>query len=699
MIRFMFYIIKTPKFANYIIECFSGYISCLKFKSINILEFMRRNNSIRWNQFIKEISNLIFFWFFGILFFFIYRSLFIYIFRKEVADFLSYKEYVVTLFLGFKFDCTAVAYFMLIPFILTLALSYFGKFGLIRKFRIGCQYVFVILSSFICIITINYYKEFNDQFNNFIFLGLYDDKKAVLQTIIDYYNPMLNLTIFVIVSILGILIFRYYEKGTFIYNILQKVNFKGSRVFLIILSLYLFMACLRGTLTYPPVMRKWAAISVDTFLNKVIINPYRSLKYAYGDFKRLNAINGDNPFIENIDEIYDVDYVTDIIGKKSQGASIDKPKQIFLVIMESYDAWPLMDKYSSFGLSSKLGAIAKKGTHFTNFLPSYNATFYAYGTIAGGIPYNGVNISEIGTMSETYLTSIFKQFNDLGYKTNMFYGGFLSWENIGDFTLHMGCDKIYSGVDVGGKSESGAWGIEDEKLFDMVINNVDTTEYSFNLILTSSYHGPYSVDVDSKGFIYNNREMFPPEMKRYDDGRMNLRELGHLWYGDWAIGRFVDTAEAKFTSSLFAFTGDHFGRRFINHNPDLYERSAVPFILYGKGVSAQKLSTPGSHIDIAPTLVELVAPEGFTYYSFGQSMFASDKKLGIAFEKIIDTDSLYMMQQDGGIAEINLVDYKENQSKTLKHQEEYNKLLGLSWHYIIRGNSIKSKDHQFTHRK
>ena len=220
---------------------------------------MCRNNSVKWNGFIKEISSLIFFWFFGVLFFFIYRSLFIYIFRKEAADFLPYKEYVATLFLGFKFDCTAVAYFMLIPLILTLTLSYFSKFNLIRRIRIGCQYAFVILSSLICIISINYYKEFNDQFNNFVFLGLYDDKKAVFQTIIDYYNPVLNLAIFVIVSMLGVLIFRYYEKRTFIYNILSKINFKGSRILLIILGVYLFMSCLRGTLTHPPVMRKWAA--------------------------------------------------------------------------------------------------------------------------------------------------------------------------------------------------------------------------------------------------------------------------------------------------------------------------------------------------------------------------------------------------------------------------------------------------------
>ena len=360
--------------------------------------------------------------------------------------------------------------------------------------------------------------------------------------------------------------------------------------------------------------------------------------------------------------------------------------------MESYDAWPLMDKYASFGLSDNLKGIANKGTHFTNFLPAYNATFYAYGAITAGIPYNGVNISQLGTMSDQYITSIFSQFKELGYETNMFYGGLLSWENIGEFTTHMGCDKIYSGADTGGKSESGAWGIEDDALFDMVLSNIDSTKYTFNVILTSSYHGPYSVDVDSKGFMYQSRDQFPSEMKKYDDGRMGLKELGHLWYGDWAIGRFIDEAELKYENSLFAFTGDHFGRRFINHNPNLYEQSAVPFILYGKNITAQKLETPGSHIDIAPTLIELIAPSEFTYYSFGSSMFDPSKKWGIGFEKSIDSISLSFMPKDAPVVEINLSDFKETQSNEFKLREEYDKLMGLSWHYIIRGNSLDSKE-------
>lgn len=601
--------------------------------------------------------------------------------------------------MGFKFDCTAVAYFLLIPIITTFILSWYNKFDLIKKIRVVFQYLFVIISTLICLISINYYKEFNDQFNNFVFLSLDDDKEAVLKTIIETYNPIENILLLILISAVGIFLFKYFEKGNRIYGVLKKIQCKIPQLLFLIILLYLTVSCLRGTLTHPPVMRKWAAISRDPFLNKTIINPYRSLKYAYEDYKKLNDIAGDNPYVKDIKSLYSEATVSEVINKKAKGAIIEKPKQIFLVIMESYDQWPLMDEYSSFGLSDNLQRIANKGTHFVNFLPSFNATFYAYGTITAGIPYNGVNISRIGTMSDTYVTSIFQQFKELGYKTKMFYGGFLSWENIGQFTSHMGCDEIYSGIDAGGKSESGAWGIEDEKLFDLVLDHVDTEEYSFNVILTSSYHAPYSVDVKSRGFKYTDREQFPAEIKKYDDGRMSMDEIGHLWYGDWAIGRFMDVAESKYKDGLYAFTGDHFGRRFINHTPNLYECSAVPFILYGKDIPAERNLTPGSHIDIAPTLIELIAPKEFNYYSFGMSMFSEGKRFGVGFDKVIDSDSLYFNTKHSNVKKINLSTLEESESDVFKYQKEYDKLVGLSWHYIIRGDSLSADKNKTLSKK
>jgi phosphoglycerol transferase MdoB-like AlkP superfamily enzyme len=604
---------------------------------------------------------------------------------------LDFGEYFNAFLKGFSFDCTAVSYFLILPLLATIILSPFGKSVIIRNIRVFFQYLFVILSTFICLISINYYREYNDQFNNFLFLGLEDDKKAILNTIVEYYNPVLNSFILIAGIIAGIFIFRFFENKNTIYNQLAKLKSKYAKIGLIAAALACFTMSIRGSVGRVPTIRKWAYVSVDPFLNKTIINPYRSLKYAYTDFKEFNEIDGANPFgEENLRDFYNKNEVAEVIEKTAQGDSlIGKPKQVFLVIMESYDTWPLMDKYLPFGFSKNLYRIAQNGIHFTNFLPAYQATFYAYGTITSGIPYCGVNISRLATMKDRYISSIFEQFKALGYKTNMFYGGFLSWENIGEYTTHLGCENIYSGANAGGKSDSGEWGVEDEKLFDMILQNVNPDEYTFNLVLTSSYHPPYAIDTGKKGFMYKTEADFPEEVKQYYAGGMNMPEMGHLWYGDWAIGQFMDKAEKKYEDALFGFTGDHYGRRFINHSPNLAERSEVPFILYGKGIPPMKSSTPGGHADIAPTLIELIAPAGFRYYSFGSSMLDSTKACGVGFEKVVDRDSLYYQPKDAMVDEISLVDFKEKKNKHFKFEREYKELMRLSWHYTVKGNKLE----------
>ncbi len=650
----------------------------------------------KWNNFIKELSNLIFFWFFGVLFFTVFRINFISIFHKQISDGTNNSEIINVLFTGFKFDCTAVSYFIIIPLILLLVLSSFNKFKLIKATRIILQYLFVILSTIICVVTINYFKEYNDQFNNFIFLALYDDQKAVLNTIVEDFNPILNLVILIVVITAGILIFKVFENKEFIYNKLIKIHFNRSKIVITFITILLFTAGIRGSVTAIPAIRKWSAVSRDGFLNKTVVNPYRSLKYAFQDFNDLNLLDGNNPYIPNeeFENLFTEEKVSDLLLKKAKGATMKKPKQVFLVIMESYDSWPLMDKYLPFNLSSNLNKIAKKGTHYNNFIPGSTSTFNSFGSITVNIPYCGVNIGTLGAIKDPYQTSMFNQFKKLGYEINFYYGGFLSWQKIGEFATYNGVERSFSGVDVEGDLASGNWGVEDEKLFDLVLKHTDSTKYSLNIILTTSYHPPYSVDIYGKGFPYVTKDDFPDEVSEYYDNGMSLDELGHLWYSDKAIGDFVTKAESKYPESIYCFTGDHYGRRFINHQPNLYEKSSVPFILYGKSIPSQVNTTPGTHIDIMPTIIEMIAPKDFEYYSFGTSLLDENKKYGIGYKRVATPEDLYFFPKDKKIEKFNLINQKKTYLDKSNLKDEYNKLMALSWHYIRKGDTIKhvSKD-------
>lgn len=649
---------------------------------------MQDNN--KWQNFLKELSNLLFFWFYSAIFFFVFRLVFITFFHKKITTQFEFSEYFNVFLMGFRFDCTAIAYFLLLPTIALLSLSYFNHFKVIKSIRKIHQFLFVVLSSIICVVTINYFKEYDDQFNNFMFLALYDDQKAVLQTILEYYHPLLNGFILILSILIGLFIFKKFEKKTLIYRTLNSINFKFKKPTFIIVFLLLFVAGIRGSFSSIPVLRQYSGVSKDEFLNKTIINPYRSLKYAISDFNRVNLLNSKNPFLseKEFNKLYPYSKVTDALHHKAKGAKIEKPKQIFLVVMESYDSWPLMDKYKDFHLADNLKDIASRGTHFYNFLPSGNTTIDSFGAIMTNVPNCGINLSHIGTVNEPFVTSIFSQFKKLGYQTNFYYGGYLSWENIGELSKYQGVDRIFSGVDGGGKTDTGGWGIEDEKLFNLVMKNTDKEKYTFNLILTTSYHAPYSVDLEAKGFPYKSTDDFPAGAKKYFDGSMNIKELGHLWYGDKAIGDFVKISEKKYSNSIFCFTGDHFGRKFINSKPTLYEKSSVAFIMYGKNIPIQKNDNPGSHIDIMPTLFELIAPKDFEYYSFGKSMF-DDKDFGLGYQKMISKKELNYFPTDKKPETFIMNASKKSFDKSMK--KEHDRIMALAWYYTMKGNNLKKK--------
>jgi phosphoglycerol transferase MdoB-like AlkP superfamily enzyme len=513
-----------------------------------------------------------------------------------------------------------------------------------------------------------------------------------MNTILVDFHPITNSLALILTTVLGIYILNYFENKERIYQVLKKIIFPKSNYVIVIVFIVLFVFSIRGSVSSIPALRQYSGISTDNFLNKTIINPYRSLNYAISDFNRLNKVGNKNPYMDEklFQKTFPQDKVTDILRKTAQGSTIEKPKQIFLVVMESYDSWPLMDKYLPFHFADNLRAIAQNGTHFNHFLAAGNTTIDSFGAIMTNVPNCGINLSHIGTAGVPFETSIFRQFKKLGYETNFYYGGYLSWENIGDLSKYYGVDNIYSGVDGGGKTDTGGWGIEDEKLFNLVMKHTNKNKYSLNIILTTSYHAPYTVDMEAKGFPYKSTNDFPPSMKKYYDGAMNIKELGHLWYGDKALGDFVRKAEKKFTSSLFNFTGDHFGRKFINSKPNLYEKSSVAYILYGKSIPKSLNLTPGSHIDIMPTIIEMIAPKGFEYYSFGESMFTKGKNEGIAFDKMIEGKDLYYFPKGSNIEKIDLNTFQESSFKKSYLELKHNKLMALAWYYTMKGNNLKA---------
>lgn len=629
-------------------------------------------------------------------------------FYKKISPTTIFNDILLALFHGFRFDSKIASLFLLFPFLFNLILISLNRFSIIFKLRLfftGLGIVLILLTS---IATLPYFEEYDNQFNFFLFEVLFDDQLAVFKTILFEYHLIINIIVITALSIIAWYSLRRFQSYASNFSNIQILSPKSilMKFFIIFFLIVGFTGAIRGSFKNRPAIRKWSHITSDNFLNKTIMNPLTHLQYAIKDFKKINNKTNITQFIgelsaqtaaENYFDVTKDSSLSSYLNHTVSGLDNRMPNHIFLVIMESYDMWPLLPEYRSLGLGENLQYFGEKGIFFNRFLPSGESTMASVSTILTGAPYIGINISRIASEREPLPTSIPFIFEKLGYKTQLFYGGFLSWQNIGNLFQSQGFDNVFGSPHIEKNDSDIIWGVNDDLLFSFVEEKTLAEIKSFNVILTTSYHPPYNVDVEKFGFPLKN---IPSGLISKFDGSMTMEQLGHIWYSDWAIGDFVKKIEKRDPESLFIFTGDHYGRRFINSHPTLYERSAVPLIIYGENFITPDLSmisTPGSHIDIIPTILSLIAPNQFIYQSFGNpllqktgsALVASGNKIGFGYRKIILDD--YIIDVNNKVNKnIVISDGKESPSnKVLEIIKKQKLLFGLTWWRIFKGNILK----------
>ena len=150
---------------------------------------------------------------------------------------------------------------------------------------------------------------------------------------------------------------------------------------------------------------------------------------------------------------------------------------------------------------------------------------------------------------------------------------------------------------------------------------------TFHFIYTTSNHGPYKIDVKKYG--YDTEKVMPeaPEALKQDHARQQM--MGTYWYSDQAISRFVEAMRAAYPDSLVIVTGDHAAMP-VPLDRDVIERREVTtreafctsFAMYHRDIDQSLLAgnTIGGHMNILPTIFELIAPKGFQYYSLFGSL-------------------------------------------------------------------------------
>lgn len=494
-----------------------------------------------------------------------------------------------------------------------------------------------------------FYRQFQTSFNMQVAAGLNDDAAVLAEMMLREYGLLWRLCIALLLTAVSLYVLRSLLLVRRTYA-LPALRSGVQRAVFSLGLLFLFAAAFvfvrfGGSFTYAGGVN-WenAGVTSDAFLNECILDDGQALYRVRSMHKRLKS--GD---VVGVDKEHvralaveaaghaelSADTLTPYLTRTAQGARVPKPRHIFIVLGETYAQWPMLENYAALHAADGIkGLIREPNAYYSRrFMPNGDFTSIAITGLVTGLSEVNQHVNYVArSLREAYPTAMAPQFKRLGYAVDFWYGGVPSWEGMDRFSIAQGFDHFYGYPDFHAEKVN-AWGTSDEQLFSALFQHLADEPPTVHLIMTVSNHPPYNIDVAAEGFDLARARAETAQLPNVDDPDQLALELGHYWYMDKIVTQFVHETMKKYPDSLFVITGDHAVRMNPSRTPTMYEYQSIPFVLYGQGVTPAVLAPDvvGGHTNIVPTLIELIAPAGFSYVSIAPSL--TENNMGAAFNR------------------------------------------------------------------
>lgn len=596
------------------------------------------------------IKSIIFALFLFLLFFVLKLCFVLYsgVYNGAIGE-AKWSEYFGAFFNGLRYDCRYIAGLSITYFVLGLIFFW-------TKFRWFVLWIYallvVVLSLFIGIAEMVFYEIFDDVFNANLLGLIFDDQRAIFHTgISGQYGISFKIIAWLLLSFVFMWLYtktfnaisREYERNSF--HSIRRTHRESplSSIILFVIFALFMMICINSAFSFKGVSLDQVIKPVENnFLRKASPGAFRDLYLVYRGYAKISNSHFSDYIkqrpTEVVEEYFGLDSkaqsynLKDLLAKKVSNTAGKRIDYVFYIVAESLSEWYFDEEFDGIGLSAGLKSLLQDnhGAKIGVFLENAGSTIksmdiHLTGLFQTEIPVNSV----IGTL-EPFITSTGAIMQNLGYRTNFYYGGSGIWQKLDQYTASQGFEQIYYSTHIINNAKfngypspyEGLWGAYDHHLFALVRDNVfkERNAPSFNMILTTSNHPPYDVPLEQFGVPLEQIRDFLAHNPRY--GEKGERLMGHIWYADKVITRFIQDVSRVLPNSLFVITGDHYDREYPNAS--LKTRNSVPFILYSPVLELKKIANIGSHIDITPSVIELVAPHDYVYHSFGEPLVSND---------------------------------------------------------------------------
>ena len=607
-------------------------------------------------------SNLTFFlkyFIFWYIVFLIQRNLFILYFYHSTP--FSLKEWFLCNTHSIFIDLATISY-VLIPILIFVIISFFNNK---YKFLKAVKYftiVIIVISNFILVSDIGLFAEWGIKINHKALSYLIYPQEVIASA---KASPiLLLLSIFLILSVIEIYIFIKYI-CTYLNS--SKIAWKKKAIFILSLSLIIFMGIRGGFQTFP-IDRSWSYFSEKTVLNHGAVNSswnclaaltekddYENNPYKFVDSKKANEIysllmNNKNENIEN--SLF----------------KIENPN-IVIVLLESWGAETVGVLNKEIEATPNFTNLSKEGLLFNKFYATGYRTEQALAAIVAGFPSQPKTtiIRKFGKFDK--LPSLANELLINGYHTSYYYGGDLQFANTDAYLKSAGFKKIIGQNDFKYKLFT-EWGAFDEDLFNFTAKDLSKNKQPFfSIVMTSTSHAPYDKRVDQ---VFKGKG----QISDY---------LNVIHYSDECLFRFIEESKKAswFQNTVFIMVADHTCCLPKNRQNYEIERHWIPCLIYGPALKdefkGKTFDNPTSHVDL-PAIILSQLKHPYQKFKWSKNVF-NNKFNNWAF---------YTFDEGFGfIKDSNEIVYDVKLNKLLTHSKNLN--ITKSDSLLIEGKVLLQK--------
>lgn len=505
---------------------------------------------------------------------FISQKLMFMIYNHSMDSTIGICDYLNVMWHGIPLDMTTTGYLLVYPLLVLIANFFIGIN--LRQWLVPYFCVIFALLSIIFVADTVMYEFWQFKLDTTVFL--YTDKPADAVASVS--------TTFVIFTILAIILLTIAYSWLFWWILPKGVFAKSKRPLLSLIMIPvagIMFIMIRGGIGEGTANVTNAYFSGKQFLNHSAVNSAFNMFYSislqqdyaseyqyFDDKEEVNTLLKDMFTTESIEP--------DTLLKNQR-------PDIILVVWEGCGASFAGCVGGEGNITPNLDKLAEEGVLFTNcYANSFRTDRGLVCINSGWLGLPSASLMKLPRKCEK-LPGLARTLSNNGYNTSFWYGGDISFTNMGGFMLQNGYQKTFSDKDFPNKEKLTAWGVPDGPLFDKALEGIKKAQSPFfTSILTLSSHEPWEVPY-----------------QRLDNNVENS-----FAYTDDCLGKFVEGLKAanKWDNTLLIIIPDHGAIGQEGRTVSSIDVVHIPLLFTGGAIKEKKtISTIMNQSDFAATLL------------------------------------------------------------------------------------------------